>query len=106
MSSSLPQSPCDSEPRPLSRRSRVLIVDDNRFLRQGLTEIFKPESDFDGWGEAENGREAVRAAQQLSPDLMVLDLAMPVMNGLDAALRRLMPAVPLTMYSATGGATN
>ncbi len=55
-------------------------------------------------GEAANGHEAVRVAQLLGPDLIVLDLAMPVMNGLDAArmLRRLMPALPLIMYSGIG----
>lgn len=60
--------------------------------------------DFDVCGEAANGREAVKSAPLLHPDLIVLDLAMPVMNGLDAAgmLRRLMPAVPLIMYSGIG----
>jgi two-component system chemotaxis response regulator CheY len=55
-------------------------------------------------GEAENGKEGVRKAQELHPDLIVLDLSMPVMNGFDAAraLKRLMPAVPLIMYSAFG----
>jgi len=55
-------------------------------------------------GEAANGNEAIREAQVLSPDLIVLDLAMPVMNGLEAArrLRRLMPTVPLIMYSGIG----
>ena len=95
LSSSLPQLPYGSEPRTLPHRSRVLIVDNNCFVRQGLTEIFQHESDFDVCGEAANGQEAIRVAQLLSPDLIVLDLAMPVMNGLDAArmLRRLMPAV-------------
>ena len=104
MSSSVPQQPFDPEPRTLARRSRVLIVDDNCFVRQALTEIFKDEADFDVCGEAANGREAVRVAQLLNPDLIVLDLAMPVMNGLDAArlLRRIMPAVPLIMYSGIG----
>ena len=53
---------------------------------------------------AENGRDAIEKAQQLRPDLIVLDLSMPVMNGLDAArmLKRLMPKVPLIMYSAFG----
>ena len=79
-------------------------MDDNRFIRQLLTEIFKRGSDFEVCGEAADGHEAVRAAQLLSPDLVVLDLAMPIMNGLDAArrLRRLMPSVPLIMDCGIG----
>jgi DNA-binding NarL/FixJ family response regulator len=52
-------------------------------------------------GEAENGREAIEKAQELHPDLIVLDLSMPVMNGTDAAkvLKRLMPGVPLIIFS-------
>ena len=104
MNSSLPRPPYDREPRTPPRRSRVLIVDDNCFVRQALTALFKREADFYVCGEACNGQEAVRVAQLLGPDLIVLDLAMPVMNGLDAArlLRRLMPAVPLIMYSGIG----
>jgi YesN/AraC family two-component response regulator len=99
LSNSLPQPPHDPAPRTIPHRSRVLIVDDNYSVRQALIEIFKREADFDVCGEAGNGHEAIRVAQLLSPDLIVLDLAMPVMNGLDAArmLRRLMPAVPLIM---------
>ena len=63
----------------------ILIVDDNAFIRKALFEIFKLEEDFDLCGEAENGRDAIEKAQQLRPDLIVLDLSMPVMNGLDAA---------------------
>lgn len=82
----------------------VLIVDDNAFIRQGLCELFERESDFEVCGEAENGKEGVQKAQELHPDLIVLDLSMPVMNGFDAArvLKRLMPTVPLIMYSAFG----
>jgi DNA-binding NarL/FixJ family response regulator len=82
----------------------VLIVDDNAFLRQALCELFKREADFSICGEAENGREAIEKAKQLRPDLIVLDMAMPAMNGFDAArvLKRLMPTVPLIMYSAFG----
>lgn len=82
----------------------VLIVDDNAFVRQALYELFKREADFEVCGEAGNGREAIEKAQQLHPDLIVLDLSMPVMNGLDAArvLNRLMPTVPLIMYTALG----
>jgi two-component system chemotaxis response regulator CheY len=83
---------------------RVLIVDDNAFIRQALCERFKREADFEVCGEAENGRGAIEKAQQLHPDLIVLDLSMPVMNGLDAArvLKRLMPTVPIIMFSAFG----
>jgi DNA-binding NarL/FixJ family response regulator len=104
LSSSSPQTPYDPAPQTLSHRSRVLIVDDNCFVRQALTEIFRRESDFDVCGEAANGHEAVRAAQPLGPDLIVLDLAMPVMNGLDAArvLRRLVPEASLIMYCGFG----
>jgi len=52
-------------------------------------------------GEAENGREAIEKAQQLRPDLIVMDLSMPVMNGIEAAyvLQGLMPTVPLIIFS-------
>ena len=71
---------------------------------EALCELFKRESDIEVCGEAENGREAIAKALELHPDLIVLDLSMPVMNGLDAAreLKRLMPTVPLIMYSAFG----
>jgi chemotaxis response regulator CheB len=73
----------------------VLIVDDNAVIRQALGDLFKKESDFELCGEAENGRQAIEKAQQLRPDLIVLDLSIPVMNGLGAArtLKRLMPGV-------------
>src|SRR5207244_10776939 len=77
------------------------IVDDNAFIRQALCELFKREADFEVCGEAENGREAIEKAQQLHPDLIVMDLSMPVMNGIDAArvLQDLMSRVPLLIFS-------
>ena len=91
----MPQVPSEPAPGGARRRSRVLIVDDNYSIRQVLGEIFRREVDFDICGEAANGHEAIGAAKLLNPDLIILDLAMPVMNGLAAArvLRRLMPAV-------------
>ena len=84
----------------------VLIVDDNTYIRQGLCQVFKRETDFRVCGEAENGKEAIAKAMELRPDLIVLDLSMPIMNGLDAAreLKPLMPTVPLIMYSLFGDA--
>ena len=80
---------------------RILIVDDSPVIRKTLRETL---ADQDGWeicGEAANGREAIQKAQQLKPDVIVLDLSMPVMNGLDAAreLARLAPSVPLLMFT-------
>ena len=86
-------------------RKTVLIVDESVFVRHALYELFTHQSDFDVCGVAENGREAIDVAGRLHPDLIVLDLSMPVMNGLDAArvLKRVMPSVPLIMFSAFGG---
>src|ERR1700758_5047434 len=83
-------------------RTAVLIVDDNAFIRTALYEFFEREPDFKVCGMAENGREAIEEASRLHPDLIVLDLAMPVMNGLDAAraLRCLMQHIPLILHSA------
>lgn len=80
----------------------VLIVDDNAFIRQALCELFEREADFEVCGEAEDGQEAIAAATCLHPDLVVLDISMPVMNGLEAAkvLRGLRPTLPLILYSA------
>ena len=79
----------------------VLVVDDNAAIRQALCHLFTAEADFDVCGEAENGQEAIEKAQALHPDLIVMDLSMPVMNGIDAArtLKTLMPSVPVIIFS-------
>src|SRR5690242_12493392 len=79
----------------------VLVVDDNAYIRHTLCELFQSQADFAICGQAENGKEAIEKAQELHPDLIVLDLSMPVMNGLDAAraLKHMMPSVPLIMFS-------
>jgi DNA-binding NarL/FixJ family response regulator len=79
----------------------ILIADDSLFIRKALCELFAAEEDFEICGQAENGREAIAQAQSLRPDLVLLDLSMPVMNGLDATrvLKRLMPEVPVIMFS-------
>jgi DNA-binding NarL/FixJ family response regulator len=84
-------------------RKAVLIADDNAFIRTALYEFFQREPDFTVCGMAENGREAIEQARCLHPDLIVLDMTMPVMNGVEAArwLKQIMPEVPLIMYSAT-----
>ena len=80
----------------------ILIADDNKIIREALCNLFEREEGFEVCGKAENGKEAVEKAQELQPDLILLDLSMPVMNGLEATriLKRLIPEVPVIMYSA------
>jgi chemotaxis response regulator CheB len=63
----------------------VLLVDDNRLMRQALRRLFKVEPEFEVYGEAEHGLDAVDKVETLRPHLVILDLSMPVMNGLEAA---------------------
>jgi CheY-like chemotaxis protein len=81
------------------RGKLVLIVDDHEVIRKTLRSRFEYEG-FDV-SLAENGADGVAKAEVLKPDLIIMDLAMPVMNGLDAAkaLRVLMPAVPIVMFT-------
>jgi two-component system, NarL family, nitrate/nitrite response regulator NarL len=80
--------------------SCILLVDDNAVIRRMLRAAFEVTSAWEVRG-AENGLEAIVKAGELKPDLIVLDLSMPVMNGLEAApvLRRMLPAVPIIMFT-------
>ena len=80
----------------------VLVVDDNSSVRKLICELFTRESDFQVCGEAENGRDAILRAEEVGPDLIVTDLSMPLMNGLEetCTLKKLMPDVPVIIYSA------
>ena len=86
-----------------SRRilASVLIVDDHPAVRRALRAAFERQPGFTVCGEAEDGFEAISKAKRLAPDLIVLDLRMPVMDGLEAAreLKRLFPRVPLMMLT-------
>jgi len=79
----------------------VIIVDDSHAVRKALREFFTAAGDFFVCGEAENGRDAIEKAQRLHPDLIVTDLAMPVMNGFEEArlLKQLIPTVPVIIYT-------
>src|SRR5215469_8416635 len=80
----------------------ILIVDDSPTVRQALCELFNRENDFAVCGVAGNGQEAIERAKQLHPDLIVTDLSMPIMSGLEEArvLKQLMPTVPVIIYTA------
>jgi len=72
---------------------RVLIADDHAVVRQGLRTFLDLQADIDVVGEAADGEEAVAAAQEHAPDVILLDLAMPVLDGI-GALRRLRETTP------------
>ncbi|MBE0428296.1 MAG: response regulator transcription factor [Thermoleophilia bacterium] len=63
---------------------RILLADDHAILRSGLMRLLGEESDIEIVGEAENGREAVQKTQELHPDIVLMDIGMPVMNGMEA----------------------
>src|SRR5258708_11648647 len=75
------------------KRIRILLVDDHAVVRQGFKMILSAESDMEIVGEAANGREAVELAEKLRPDIVVMDVAMPELNGIEAT-RRLVGALP------------
>jgi DNA-binding NarL/FixJ family response regulator len=84
----------------------VLLVDDNALFREGIGEILRTDGRFQVLGEASRGEEAVAAARQLRPDLILMDLRMPGMSGADA-IRRIraenatVPIAVLTMLETT-----
>ncbi len=83
------------------KTKRVLIADDNAHLRKALCRLFEGHDYLEICCEVANGREAVEKAIEIKPDLIILDLSMPVMNGLEAAriLSKLMPHVPKILFT-------
>ena len=75
------------------KRIRILLADDHAVVRQGFKMILGAQSDMEIVGEAGNGREAVELADQLKPDVVVMDVAMPELNGIEAT-RRIAGAEP------------
>jgi len=63
---------------------KILLADDHAILRAGLVRLLGEEEDIEVIGEAENGREAVQKVQELHPDIVLMDIGMPVMNGMEA----------------------
>lgn len=64
---------------------RIILADDHTVIRSGLKLLLERQPDLEVVGEAENGRQAVDLAEQLVPDVAVLDIAMPQLNGIDAS---------------------
>ena len=68
----------------MKKQYRIVIAEDHTILREGLRSLLCSDPEFDVVGEAEDGRDAIRCVEALSPDLALMDLSMPRMNGLDA----------------------
>ena len=79
----------------------ILIVDDSPLIRRSLRTLLEQQPGIATCAEAENGRDGIDKAQTLHPDLIVMDLAMPRLNGIDASrlLKRLTPTTPIVMFT-------
>jgi len=82
---------------------RILIVDDHAVVRKGLVMVLRQESDFEVIGEAENGRKGLEAVKSLNPDIVLVDLIMPIMDGQEMALalRKSDPNIKIMMLTGT-----
>ena len=80
--------------------TKILVVDDHRGVRTMFRSLLEKHS-FEVCGEAPNGKEAVENARKLSPDIVLLDICMPVMNGIEAAheIRRVVPAAKIVFLT-------
>ncbi|HEU4434305.1 MAG TPA: response regulator transcription factor [Pyrinomonadaceae bacterium] len=80
---------------------RILLADDHALMRRGIRDLLTAEPEFEIVGDAGDGREAVRLAEQFRPDVMIMDLAMPELNGLDAIrqIRKDAPEIELLVFS-------
>ena len=84
--------------------TRIILAEDHRITREGLLNMLKVRPEMEVIGEAENGREAVRLARELTPDLEIMDVTMPDLNGIDATRiitsdYKSIKVIALSMYS-------
>jgi DNA-binding NarL/FixJ family response regulator len=77
----------------LSHKIRILLADDHAVVRQGFSALLRAQPDMEVVGDAANGREAIEKAKELQPDVVVMDVAMPELNGIEAT-RRLQDEAP------------
>jgi two-component system chemotaxis response regulator CheB len=84
-----------------SMKKRILVADDNPLIRKMLCKIFSGHQTLEICDEAVDGREAIEMAERHQPDLIILDLAMPVMDGLKAAqaICKILPSVPIILFT-------
>jgi DNA-binding NarL/FixJ family response regulator len=80
---------------------RVLIVDDHAFIRRGIQTILHPFPQWELCGEADNGNDAIRMANELQPEIIIMDVSMPGLNGIEAAraIRKAQPEVKIILLT-------
>ena len=85
----------------MTKRIRVLVADDHTIVRQGLLALLNEQPDIEVVAEAEDGRDALKKVEKLIPDMVILDVGMPRLNGLEAArqIKRQNPTVKILMLT-------
>jgi DNA-binding NarL/FixJ family response regulator len=80
---------------------RVLIVDDHAFIRRGVQSILSPFPEWEPCGEADNGNDAIRLASELKPEIIIMDVSMPGLNGIEAArvIRKIQPDMKIVLLT-------
>lgn len=79
------------------KKIRILIIDDHEIIHRGLMDLLQLETEFQIEGHAYNGKEAIEIARELNPDIIFMDISMPVMNGIEA-IKILAPELPDTKF--------
>ena len=80
---------------------RVLIVDDHAFIRRGVQSILSGFPEWEPCGEADNGNDAIRLASELKPEIIIMDVSMPGLNGIEAArvIRKIEPDIKIVLLT-------
>jgi len=83
-------------------KTRIMIVDDHAMLREGMRNLLEQEEDFELVGEACDGEEAIRVAEELTPDIIIMDIVMPKLNGVEATrqIKASNPGIQVLVLSA------
>lgn len=92
----------------MARKIKLLVVDDHAIVREGLVSILNFQSDFNVIGEAENGREAIQMARELEPDVIIMDLMLPDIDGAEttARIRGVLPRTKILILTSFGNSAN
>ena len=87
-----------------AKRTRILIADDHAVVRLGLTSLFSTQKDMEVVAQAKNGEEAVRLAEEKKPDVVIMDLVMPRVDGAEATtrIRKSLPETKVVMLTSFG----